>query len=109
MPEILERRAYQANPPRFEYGVTAKGRELYPVLIALLQWGDRYMRDASDASDAPPRVLVHDACGHAVRATFTCGECGSELSAQNARTVARADAASRGRARPDRARGPRAG
>ena len=88
---ILERRAYQEHPPRFEYTATAKGRDLYPVLIALLQWGDRYMRDASDPSDAPPRVVVHDTCGHAIRPAFSCPHCRSEVSAQNARTVARAE------------------
>ncbi len=88
---ILERRAYQEHPPRFEYTVTAKGRDLYPVLIALLQWGDRYMRDESDPSDAPPRVVVHDTCGHAIQPAFSCPHCRSEVSAQNARTVARAD------------------
>lgn len=88
---ILERRAYQEHPPRFEYAVTAKGRDLYPVLIALLQWGDRYMRDPSDPADAPPRVVVHDACGHAIEPAFTCPHCRSEVSAQNARTVPRAE------------------
>src|SRR3982751_3153860 len=40
---ILERRRYQERPPRYEYRLTAKGMELYPVLIALLQWGDRHL------------------------------------------------------------------
>src|SRR4051794_38710597 len=39
---ILERRAYQERPRRYEYRLTEKGRDLYPVLIALMQWGDRY-------------------------------------------------------------------
>ena len=41
---ILERRAYQEHPPRFEYALTEKGRDLYPVLIVLMQWGDRHLR-----------------------------------------------------------------
>lgn len=86
---ILERRAYQARPPRFEYTVTAKGRDLYPVLIALAQYGDRHLRGATN--DEPPRVLVHDACGHVSNPALICSHCGTEVSAANARTVARAE------------------
>lgn len=87
---ILERHAYQAHPPRFEYAVTAKGRDLYPVLIALLQWGDRHTRDTSDPSDAPPRVIVHDTCGKTTQPVFMCPHCSTEVSGRNARTVPRA-------------------
>ncbi|HEX3469227.1 MAG TPA: helix-turn-helix domain-containing protein [Candidatus Elarobacter sp.] len=86
---ILERRAYQDHPPRFEYDVTAKGRDLYPVLIALAQYGDRHLRAA--ANDDPPRVLVHDACGHVSNPALMCSHCGTEVSARNARTVSRAE------------------
>jgi DNA-binding HxlR family transcriptional regulator/peroxiredoxin len=45
---ILERRPYQDSPPRFEYRLTDKGRGLLPVLIALQDWGTRYV--AGDGS-----------------------------------------------------------
>jgi DNA-binding HxlR family transcriptional regulator len=80
---ILERRAYQEHPPRFEYAVTDKGRDLYPVLIVLLQWGDRHLR----GSEAPPRVLIHETCGKATQPALVCPHCRSEVSARNARTV----------------------
>src|SRR5687768_6302754 len=38
---ILERRLYHERPPRYEYRLTAKGRELYPILVSMLEWGDR--------------------------------------------------------------------
>jgi DNA-binding HxlR family transcriptional regulator len=47
---ILERRAYSERPPRSEYLLTKKGRELAVPLLALMQWGDRNL------SDKPPRV-----------------------------------------------------
>ena len=47
---ILEREAYSERPPRFEYRLTEKGRELVLPLIALMQWGDRHL------SEKPPRV-----------------------------------------------------
>jgi DNA-binding HxlR family transcriptional regulator len=47
---ILERVRYSERPARFEYHLTPKGRELGVCLIALMQWGDRYI------SDEPPRI-----------------------------------------------------
>jgi DNA-binding HxlR family transcriptional regulator len=47
---ILERAPYSERPDRFEYHLTPKGRELGPCLLALMQWGDRYV------SDKPPRT-----------------------------------------------------
>jgi DNA-binding HxlR family transcriptional regulator len=47
---ILERVPYSERPDRFEYRLTEKGRELGPPLLALMQWGDRYV------SDKPPRI-----------------------------------------------------
>ena len=38
---VLEKRRYQEHPERFEYRLTAKGRDLFPVLVALMQCGDR--------------------------------------------------------------------
>jgi DNA-binding HxlR family transcriptional regulator len=48
--KILERNAYSERPPRFEYKLTEKGRELAIPLLALMQWGDRHV------SPTPPRV-----------------------------------------------------
>jgi DNA-binding HxlR family transcriptional regulator len=47
---ILERVRYSERPERFEYRLTQKGRELGVPLLALMQWGDRYV------SDRPPRI-----------------------------------------------------
>jgi DNA-binding HxlR family transcriptional regulator len=47
---ILERVRYRERPERFEYRLTEKGRELGVPLLALMQWGDRYV------SDKPPRI-----------------------------------------------------
>jgi DNA-binding HxlR family transcriptional regulator len=49
---ILDRVRYSERPERFEYRLTAKGRELGVPLLALMQWGDRHI------SDKPPRVAL---------------------------------------------------
>ena len=72
---ILERRPYQARPPRFEYRLTEKGRDLYPVLMALVRWGDRWM----DAGEGAPVEHVHAACGRVMHAEPVCSECGERL------------------------------
>jgi DNA-binding HxlR family transcriptional regulator len=71
---ILERRQYQDRPARHEYKLTAKGRDLYPVIVSLMEWGDRY-----NAPDGPPLVLVHKRCGHETTPHFVCSECGEPI------------------------------
>jgi DNA-binding HxlR family transcriptional regulator len=70
---ILRRRLYQERPERHEYRLTAKGLDLYPVLLALMQWGDRYK------VDEPPVTLVHKACGEAARPRMACGSCAEPI------------------------------
>jgi DNA-binding HxlR family transcriptional regulator len=53
---------------RDEYRLTDKGLDLYPVLVALMEWGDRYEGDA----EGPPVVLRHRDCGEPVRLQLTC-------------------------------------
>jgi DNA-binding HxlR family transcriptional regulator len=78
---ILERRAYQEHPPRYEYRLTAKGLDLYPVLVSLMQWGDRY----GEHEGGPPVELVHRPCGHVADPHFTCAHCGGEIDAREMR------------------------
>jgi DNA-binding HxlR family transcriptional regulator len=72
---VLERRQYTEHPPRYEYRLTEKGIDLYPVLVSLLQWGDRWV--AGEAG--PPVVLRHRACGHDMHASLSCDECGAHV------------------------------
>ena len=72
---ILERRQYEERPPRFEYRLTRKGRDLLPVLLALMRWGDRWEAPA----DVPPAKLIHTSCGHVTHPVSTCAHCGEEL------------------------------
>jgi DNA-binding HxlR family transcriptional regulator len=71
---VLERVRYQERPERFEYHLTAKGRDLWPVLMALLQFGDRHYAPAG-----PPLLVTHRGCGGELTARLTCDRCGAEL------------------------------
>jgi DNA-binding HxlR family transcriptional regulator len=81
--EILERRAYQESPPRYEYFLTQKGLDLWPALIALLNWGDRY----SPSTEGPRRLIVHKECGGTVSERGICESCGKLLTARDAKQV----------------------
>lgn len=72
---VLERREYQNNPPRFEYRLTEKGRDLYPVILMLKQWGDRWMA----GPEGPPALHRHRNCGHITTAVLVCSECQETL------------------------------
>ena len=76
---ILERVQYQDRPRRFEYRLTEKGIDLYPVVVALLRWGDRWMVD----SDGPPIELLHRNCGRHVMPVLTCPACHEEVNARS--------------------------
>ncbi len=52
---ILERIRYQEEPERYEYKLTAMGRDLYPAIISIMKWGDEYL--AGDSG--PPLLLLH--------------------------------------------------
>jgi DNA-binding HxlR family transcriptional regulator len=81
---ILERRAYQQRPERFEYRLTDKGRDLYPVLIALMRWGDRYT--AGEAG--PPVELIHEPCGQHTQPQLVCDHCGEPIDPRDIRARA---------------------
>jgi DNA-binding HxlR family transcriptional regulator len=71
---ILERVRYQDRPARFEYRLTDKGIDLWPVMMTMMQWGDRYY-----APEGRPRVIRHRGCGGELVAHLKCSKCGAEL------------------------------
>jgi DNA-binding HxlR family transcriptional regulator len=74
---VLEKRLYSERPDRFEYRLTDKGRDLWPVLVSLLRWGDKWMT----GQEGPPVEVLHRACGHAIHPELACPECGEWLEA----------------------------
>src|SRR5271165_3466794 len=80
---VLERRLYEERPPRHEYRLSEKGLDLWPTVVALMQWGDRYAVPAA----GPPVLLEHRDCGGAVDEHRVCEACGARLSVRDARAV----------------------
>lgn len=79
---VLEKVPYQEHPPRYDYRLTDKGRDLWQVLNAMREWGDRWA-----APDGAPTELVHRACGEHVALVPTCSACGEELHQRDLRLV----------------------
>jgi DNA-binding HxlR family transcriptional regulator len=69
--DIISRRFYSDHPPRAEYVLTEKGRELGAVIGALASWGARHA--------GSPFTPVHAACGHPAELVYRCPECAELL------------------------------
>lgn len=73
---LMERRP--AGQSKYEeYVLTDKGRDLRPVLVALVNWGDRWA-----APDGPPHVFQHSSCGGELEARVICARCGEQVSSE---------------------------
>jgi DNA-binding HxlR family transcriptional regulator len=81
---LLTRVPYQDNPPRFEYRLTDKGREVYPILAAMAAWGDKWLTGA----EGTPLVLHHTACDHDMHAVVVCSECEEPIDVREVRAKA---------------------
>jgi len=81
---ILRRVPYQADGERqrHEYRLTPRGIDLYPTLVALMEWGDRYLGDGTG-----PLELTHRECGAPVHLTLTCEAGHSLAGARDVRPV----------------------
>ena len=77
---VLERVPYQERPLRHEYRLTDKGRDLWPVLTTMREWGDKWA-----APDGAPLEVVHDACGEVIHLNHTCSTCGKPADARSVR------------------------
>lgn len=75
---IVGRIAYSQRPPRHEYRLTEMGRALWPVVISLKQWGDRWLCDGET-----PVGLVHKGCGAVTDPRMICPECGEPMNAHD--------------------------
>jgi DNA-binding HxlR family transcriptional regulator len=77
---VLEKVPYQQRPLRHEYHLTEKGLDLWPMIVALMKWGDRYA-----TPDGGPAVLIeHRGCGGAIDEHRICDRCGARLKARDA-------------------------
>jgi DNA-binding HxlR family transcriptional regulator len=105
---VLEKRLYHERPERYGYHLTDKGLDLWPAVVALMQWGDKH----GPPLGGPPVTLEHRGCGGALDSHRVCTACGAQLGPREvwARPGAGAspDHPLRRRARREAGRGERA-
>ena len=78
---MLDRRLYQARPERWEYRLTEEARELFPLIAALMAWGDRWLSGQA----GPPEVLIHKPCGQPLETAVRCGACHGAVDVRSTR------------------------
>jgi DNA-binding HxlR family transcriptional regulator len=88
---VLSREPYRepGSRVRYEYRLTEKGLDLFPIVVALMQWGDRW----SAGADGPPVELSHRDCGDRLAVELRCAAGHGPLSARD--TQARPGAGAR--------------
>jgi DNA-binding HxlR family transcriptional regulator len=75
---VLETRLYSDHPPRKDYVLTAKGRDLRPVLLTLKAWGDRHVYGAGHE----PLDWTHS-CGAKLEPRMVCAACGEPVNGRD--------------------------
>ena len=80
---MLRRIPYQESPKRHEYILTQKGLDLYPIMMALVHWGDTHMVDERGR----PLLHEHRKCGKIFDPVMVCSECGEPLHAKEVQTL----------------------
>ncbi|WP_440876803.1 winged helix-turn-helix transcriptional regulator [Thalassotalea sp. PLHSN55] len=76
---VLHKSLYDESHQRFEYRLTDKGKELFPIIIAITNWGDKWQAD----SDGVPIQFTHTSCGNIANAKLTCSCCSEVVNVHN--------------------------
>lgn len=71
---LIDRCPKDTGTRRKAYCLTAKGNDLFPVIMALVAWGDRW-----ESPDGPPIIFRHKPDGHPARPVVICSQCGDVL------------------------------
>jgi len=88
--EILSREPYRepGSRQRYEYRLTDRGRELFPIVVALMDWGDRWV----SSPEGPPVEIRHRDCDAPVHADLSCDHGHTGLTARDTYPVVGAGA-----------------
>lgn len=94
---VIARCAYSERPLRHEYQLTEKGLDLYPLLLSLKAWGERW--ESTSTTEEPALTIVHRNCNHRIGLDVICTSCGERVEAKTARFSLGAKFAAERRAR----------
>lgn len=80
---LIERAAYQTAPPRFDYRLTAKGRDTAPIICGIAQWDRAWAHAAAGGAARGGQADIRAACGHEFRPYLGCGGCKAPIRARD--------------------------
>ena len=72
---VLTKVPYQQRPLRYEYRLTEKGLDLYPIVMSIVHWGDVHMA----GKKGRPLLHEHAPCGKTFDPVIVCSQCGEKL------------------------------
>lgn len=78
---VFHRVPYQEGPVRHEYRLTEMGREVFPILMAMARWGERWMT----GPEGTPLVFHHEPCDHDAHGEVVCSHCGEPIALRDVR------------------------
>jgi len=78
---IFKKVPYQQRPERFEYCLTPKGRDLFPVLLTMMRWGNRWLVEGDN------QTLRHLRCGETIEPELVCSQCKQPLTPASVRVI----------------------
>jgi len=73
---VVERRRYNERPARYEYHLTEKGAEVFPILMSMRAWGEKWLRLPGEEASIR---YTHKPCGQAAGFGPLCDHCGELL------------------------------
>ncbi|RZF54720.1 transcriptional regulator [Acinetobacter halotolerans] len=81
---ILAKVPYVERQERFEYQLTEKGLDLYPIMLSMIQWADKWM----DMGLGKPIEFTHKRCGKKMIPKIVCSECDEPIQVKDVRATA---------------------
>jgi DNA-binding HxlR family transcriptional regulator len=76
---LFDQVEYQRHPVRYEYALTEKGLDVYPIIAAMAAYGDKWLV----GDEGTPLILHHTLCDRDMHAVVVCGECREPLTAHD--------------------------
>lgn len=77
---MFERVRYRTDPDWYEYKLTDRALDLYPVIVGLMRWADKHL---ADEDDAPALELIHRSCGKPADPYLACSHCHEPLTGRD--------------------------
>jgi DNA-binding HxlR family transcriptional regulator len=84
---MLDRVRYRTDPDWYEYRLTERALDLYPVIVGLMRWADRHLGPGEDVIALD---LVHRSCGQPAEPYLACSHCHAPLTARDIEATVRA-------------------